>query len=281
MAGRATKLAIFLSAVCWVVAGCGALDAASDGAAPVRHVVCTSTAGICSASIMRSKPREMFLSADGSLYVRRIVWTGWGATSATGRGTASADNCSPNCAQGTYHSYPAVITVSDPRPWHRIIAYARVRASVAAIRYRYAFTRGLIPAAGQTPRPASTPSSPPAISASLLSTSCKLGYANGGTFEPNTAANWDAYPGYSAEMITLTNVGTSGVTLQGFKTQTTWRGQVVAAHQISSAPNLPEFLTPGQTYSTLIEFSSLSGDVTVTENTYLHSQCAVATWYHS
>lgn len=159
------------------------------------------------------------------------------------------DNCSPNCAQGTYHSYPAVITVSDPRPWHRIIAYARVRASVAAIRYRYAFTRGLIPAAGQTPRPASTPSSPPAISASLLSTSCKLGYANGGTFEPNTAANWDAYPGYSAEMITLTNVGTSGVTLQGFKTQTTWRGQVVAAHQISSAPNLPEFLTPGQTYS--------------------------------
>jgi len=100
--------------------------------------------------------------------------------------------------------------------------------------------------------------------------------------EANTAANWNTYYSYTAEEVALTNVGKVGVTLSGFETETTWRGQVIDTQQIysGSAPNLPEFLTPGQTYSAVIDFSSLSGQVTVTGNTYSHSKCTIVTWYH-
>jgi hypothetical protein len=73
-----------------------------------------------------------------------------------------------------------------------------------------------------------------------------------------------------------------GVTLNGFETETTWRGQGIDTQQIypGIAPNLPEFLTPGQTYSTAIDLSSLSGQVTATENTHSHFNCTIVTWYH-
>jgi len=105
------------------------------------------------------------------------------------------------------------------------------------------------------------------------------GFDNNGTLEANTAANWKAYPTFTAEEVTLTNVGESGVTLNGFRTETTWHGQVVDTHDIYDLPTLPAFITPGQTYSAVIDFSDLTGTVTVAESTYLESKCSVVTWY--
>jgi hypothetical protein len=285
MSGRAAGVpwvAIALAA-CWLVAGCGAVATISNGPLPIRHVVCTSTAGICSESTMRTEPRVMYLSADGSLYAVSITWAHWGTATATGKGTAEANDCRPNCAEGTFHGHPATITVSDPKGWHRMLAYTRVSVSVPAIGYSYAFTSGLIPSAvpSITPLPSQLSPSPSPSSAALLSTTCILGFDNNGTFEADTAANWNAYGSYSGEEVTATNVGQVGATLNGFETETTWRGQVIDTHDIYSidAPNLPEFLTPGQTYSLLIDFSSLGAGVSVTESTYLQSECTVVNWY--
>ena len=223
----------------------------------------------------------MYLSADGSLAVVRITWTRWGAPTAIGKGTAKANDCTPNCAEGTFRSHLATITVKDPKAWHRNLAYTSVSVSVPATKYSYTFTRGLIPSAAPSTTPLSAPPSPSSPAAALLSTSCTLGYDNNGTLEANTAANWNTYPSSSAEEVTLTNVGGVGVTLNGFKTETTWHGQIIDTHDISPGivHNLPEFLTSGQVYSAVIDFNSLSSTVTVTESTFLHSKCGVVTWY--
>jgi hypothetical protein len=288
MSGREAQVrsAVILLAACGLVAGCGAPGASSNRPSPIRYVVCTSTAGTCSGSTMQTEPRAMYLSGDGSFYVVRITWAHWGTATATGKGTAEANNCSPDCADGTFHAHPATITVSDPRTWHGMLAYTRLSVSVPAIRYGYTVTSGLIP--GVAPSIAPPPSQPPPSSpstAALLSTTCTLGFAGyvdgSVAFVADTAANWNTLERNAAEQVTLTNVGTVGATLAGFETETTWHGQVVDTDDISygAAPNLPEFLTPGQTYSAVVEFSSLSSVVTVTESTYLQSKCSVVTWY--
>lgn len=84
-------------------------------------------------SQMRSKPKTPYLSGDSSLFVKRVVWRGWGSGTATGTGTAFTDDCKPNCAQGTFHTHPATIVLTDPKRWHRRMAYTRVTDSVPAI----------------------------------------------------------------------------------------------------------------------------------------------------
>jgi len=283
--GRAVALpwAVILLTACSLVAGCSASAAPSAGPSPVRHLVCTEAAGNCSAETMQAKPRVMYLSGDGTLYVVGITWSHWGTSTATGKGTAKADNCQPNCAQGTRHPYPATIIASDPKAWHRLLAYARVHVNIPAARYSYTFTRGLIPGPAPSINPPAPQASRSPSATPLLSSTCTLGFDYNGTLEPNTAADWKKYYSYAAEKVTFTNVGKVGVTLGGFETQTTWRGEVVNTHQIygSQAPNLPEFLTPGQPYTAVIDFSSLSNQVTVSGSTYLDSKCNVVTWYRS
>jgi archaellum component FlaF (FlaF/FlaG flagellin family) len=223
----------------------------------------------------------MYLSGDGTLYVVRITWTRWGTAAAIGKGTAKANDCTPDCAEGTFRAHLATITVSDPRAWRGNLAYTSVSVSVPATKYSYTFTRGLIPGAAPSTTPLSAPPSPSSTAAALFSSSCTLGFDNNGILEANTAANWNVYSNSSAEEVTLTNVGGVGVSLDGFKTETTWHGQVVDTHDISPGvvPSLPEFLTPGQVYSAVIDFNSLSSIVSVTQSTYLHSKCSVVTWY--
>jgi hypothetical protein len=231
---------------------------------------------------MQTKPSAMYLTMDGTLYVVGITWVHWGTASATGTGTAKANNCTPNCAAGTFHTHPATITASDPRTWRGTLAYTRVSVSVPAIRYSFTFTEGLIPgvAPSVTPLPSQPSSSTSPSTGALLSSTCTLGFVNdNGTFVGNTAANWSADGENTAEEVTLTNAGTVGTTLSDFETETTWHSQVVDTHDIYAVPGLPEFLTPGQAYTTIIEFKSLSGTVAVSESTYLNSTCDVVTWH--
>ncbi len=74
--------------------------------------VCMSPVVSCRGE-MRTEPSQLLTSGDGSMYVRGISWSGWGNATATGTGTMEIDNCSPNCAQGTFTGYPATITVSN------------------------------------------------------------------------------------------------------------------------------------------------------------------------
>jgi len=74
------------------------------------------------------EPSEVVLScADGGFSIQKIQWTGWGESFAAGMGTGSLNNCTPNCANGHYHSYPMLLVVTGKeRCTDGRAAYAKV-----------------------------------------------------------------------------------------------------------------------------------------------------------
>ncbi len=78
--------------------------------------------------VPRVRPTSIMLACgDGGLIANGLTWTGWGAGFAAARGTASANDCTPNCAEGHFHTSPVVLIADgrercpDGRP-----AYARI-----------------------------------------------------------------------------------------------------------------------------------------------------------
>jgi len=53
--------------------------------------------------------------ADGNLSLEDLIWTDWGADTATATGNARANDCDPYCASGTFRTYPVSVTASDPK----------------------------------------------------------------------------------------------------------------------------------------------------------------------
>ena len=161
--GAAVAIAL---AVCGLLAGCAAhLSGSSRLTAhikvpPSRYVVCTSIVG-CMGVTPRHQPATIYMSADGSLWAKDLTWTGWGTPTAVGHGTAEANNCQPDCAQGTFSVHPVTLTLTDPRPWHKDMAYARASFSIPSLHEHEIFSKGLLPGpAASLPPPAST--APPA-----------------------------------------------------------------------------------------------------------------------
>jgi hypothetical protein len=61
------------------------------------------------------KPRQVTLAcADAGFVIRSITWSSWTTRSAGGKGTASVNDCDPNCAAGTFQSYPASVKLITP-----------------------------------------------------------------------------------------------------------------------------------------------------------------------
>jgi hypothetical protein len=70
------------------------------------------------------EPREVVLAcADAGLGVRGIRWLGWGQPVAAGVGTAFANDCTPSCAAGHFHTYRAVLLLSGSQRCHGRLAY--------------------------------------------------------------------------------------------------------------------------------------------------------------
>jgi hypothetical protein len=154
--GRAPRAAAAML-VAGLVAGCTHTGGASlhfglsshtaRKAAPQREYVACTEALCTVPGQMKARPMVVIASGDGSLFVTAITWRGWGTGNATGTGTAHADNCKPNCAQGTFHRYPATITLTGPKLWRDDMAYSQERISVPAIHDRVTFSTGLVPGA--------------------------------------------------------------------------------------------------------------------------------------
>lgn len=126
----------------------------SPAAAPLTVVtVCTYPAvtGNCTGpyvgSGMKVQPTQIVTSADGSGYVKDITWSDWGNATATGTGTLEVDNCTPNCAQGTYTGYPATVTVSGLSPYgSKAEAYSQMVVRAPTSPYPpETFSSGLVP----------------------------------------------------------------------------------------------------------------------------------------
>jgi serine/threonine protein kinase len=126
---------------------------ASAVASPIVVTVCTEPANGCNyagaSQVMEVMPKDISIAGDGSGYVKNLVWSDWGNSRATATGTLEIDNCTPNCAQGTYTGYPATVTLSGLTPYGSgVEAYSTivVQAPTApANEGTYAYTRDTVP----------------------------------------------------------------------------------------------------------------------------------------
>ena len=118
---------------------------------PADFRVCTLPADGCTTSYsrasMKTEPTQIVTSADGSGYVKYLTWSGWATSTAHGTGVLEVDNCTPNCAEGTYSGYPATITLSGLTPYgHGKQAYSVMVISAPSAPYpQEPFTTGLVP----------------------------------------------------------------------------------------------------------------------------------------
>lgn len=150
-------IATVAAVVCAMIAGCTAQDAGAT-VPPARYLVCQSLVG-CEGQAPKHEPSSVYMSGDGSLYAVRVTWTGWGTATATGSGTAEANNCKPYCAAGTFSAHPVMITLTRPDRWHGDMVYTRATYSIPSLSLHNTFASGLLP----EPLPsAAAPSGPPA-----------------------------------------------------------------------------------------------------------------------
>ncbi len=60
--------------------------------------------------VPHSRPASViFACGDGGVYASNLRWNRWGEQFATGVGTLSKNDCTPNCAQGHFHTMPVVV----------------------------------------------------------------------------------------------------------------------------------------------------------------------------
>jgi hypothetical protein len=71
------------------------------------------------------RPRQLDVAGDGSFVVKSVSWRSWGAQSATGRGSAGVDDCTPDCATGRFHYAPVTIMLTAPHKKCGIPEYTR------------------------------------------------------------------------------------------------------------------------------------------------------------
>lgn len=83
------------------------------------------------------RPASFLLAcADGNAYLSGLRWSTWG-TSPRATGTWRINDCTPICATGTFHSFPARVTLSRPEPLpdHRRTRYfTRITVALPAAR---------------------------------------------------------------------------------------------------------------------------------------------------
>jgi hypothetical protein len=80
------------------------------------NVGCTPPSGVAwinNCGPLVDRPVRLVLACgDGNYYLDGLRWRGWGKTTATATGKAVADDCTPYCAAGHFHSYRMTATVT-------------------------------------------------------------------------------------------------------------------------------------------------------------------------
>jgi hypothetical protein len=70
--------------------------------------------------------------ADANLYVSGLRWSRWGSSDAVATGTAHENDCTPYCAAGHFHTYPATLRLSFP------VSCVTGRREFSTLRWRFA-----------------------------------------------------------------------------------------------------------------------------------------------
>lgn len=66
----------------------------------------------CQGKPMSRPSSVIFACGDGGVYASSVHWINWGAGFATATATMHANDCTPNCAQGHFHTYAAYLAVT-------------------------------------------------------------------------------------------------------------------------------------------------------------------------
>ena len=117
--------------------------------APIRTVVFDCPGQ--SAPLVR--PREFILTcADGNVALSKLSWTSWTPGLASATGTLEENDCTPYCAAGHFHAYPAVVifwgsTAVENHPGEH--SYTKMTLILTGTRPRYynSFTHKWVTAA--------------------------------------------------------------------------------------------------------------------------------------
>jgi hypothetical protein len=296
-------IAVVAAAACVLFAGCGATSGIGS-VPPSRYLVCQSLVG-CGGQTPEHEPSTVYLSGDGSLYAVHITWTGWGTAAATGHGTAEANDCKPDCAQGTFSAHPVTITLTRPAAWHGDDVYTRAAYTIPSLSLHYTLTAGLLPGTQPSPPAPSAPAVPGPVSTQAAVTgSCSAGYepayaaASGGVaYGPFTAGQPSGYvtigsteyAAAAAYQVTLTDTGSTTAAVDGFVVAFyNAAGQELGSDQQDFGS--PTYLTSGQGL-TWTQFASadmlgngLSGGATGSEDSNIPSAgfatCQLVEWLH-
>ena len=85
------------------------------------------------------RPRTFVLTcADGNALFDKLAWTSWTAGEASARGTLVLNDCTPYCAAGHFHRYPAIVVLWGSKAVHRgEHSYTRLTEILTGPRPRY------------------------------------------------------------------------------------------------------------------------------------------------
>jgi hypothetical protein len=76
------------------------------------------------------KPTQIILACgDGNAVAEQLHWTKWTGTRAVGAGFLRQNDCAPDCADGTFHNYPARFTLSETTSAGHVRYFTRVTIS--------------------------------------------------------------------------------------------------------------------------------------------------------
>lgn len=83
------------------------------------------------------KPARIIVScADANFTIQEISWRSWTNGRAVGTGTARVNDCTPDCAQGTFQTYPVRVTLSTPKQCRsgKPLQFVRIATTFTAAR---------------------------------------------------------------------------------------------------------------------------------------------------
>jgi hypothetical protein len=92
-----------------------AAHAASAGNAP-RAGSTPAVAVYNCANEPQVRPSSFALSCDGSYELSKLSWTSWNLNEATATGLSYVNDCTPNCAQGTWSHTNVIVVLWRPEP---------------------------------------------------------------------------------------------------------------------------------------------------------------------
>jgi hypothetical protein len=67
--------------------------------------------------------------ADGTINVSQIVWNTWTSSVAVGIGTLNMNNCSPDCANGSWTRAPTNVVLDKPADTAQGLLFTRLTVS--------------------------------------------------------------------------------------------------------------------------------------------------------